>query len=65
MTEPTADVLIVMSKVKKHLKETHGLNTSGKVSDVLSQIVRRECDKAAVLAKTDGRITVLDRDFVV
>lgn len=58
-----ADVLVVVSKLKKYIKERAELNTSGNVAEALSGIVRTLCDKAIENAKNDGRKTVMDRDF--
>jgi histone H3/H4 len=57
------DVLIVASKLKNYIRAKSGMNTSGSVIEKLSEIVRRECDKAIEAAKQDGRKTVMDRDF--
>ena len=59
------EVLVVASKLKKYIKEAHGLNTSGSVLDALSQKLRVLCDEAANNAKGDGRKTIMDRDFGV
>ena len=57
------DILIVASKLKNYIKAKHGMNTSGNVMEMLSQIVRMEADKACEKARSDGRKTVMDRDF--
>ena len=57
------EILIVASKLKKYIKEKHGLNTSASVMDVLSSIVRVKCDAAVDKAMQEGRKTLLDRDF--
>ncbi|MDD0853579.1 hypothetical protein HBN50_10740 [Halobacteriovorax sp. GB3] len=57
------DILIVASKLKKYVKEKHGMNTSGNVMEMLSNIVRIQCDRAVEKAKLDGRKTLMDRDF--
>lgn len=57
------DVLIVVSKLKNYVRSHSGMNTSGSVAAVLSDYVRRLCDSAVERAKTDGRKTVMDRDF--
>lgn len=57
------EVLVVVSKLKNYIRLKSGLNTSGNVASVLSEIVRRECDNAIEKAKSDGRKTVMDRDF--
>ena len=57
------EVLIVVSKLKNYIREHSGMNTSGSVAPRLSEIVRELCNKAVENAKTDGRKTVMDRDF--
>lgn len=57
------DILIVASKLKQYIKDKHDLNTSANVMDALSSIVRRATDKAVVRAKSEGRKTLMDRDF--
>jgi histone H3/H4 len=58
-----ADTLVVVSKVKKMIKEKAGLSTSQSAIDKLSSIIEKECLKAAQKAKEANRKTVLDRDF--
>lgn len=58
-----AETLVVVSKVKKHIKEKSDMNTSGSVMERLSQLVERECEKAIENARRDNRKTVMDRDF--
>jgi histone H3/H4 len=57
------ETLIVVSKLKNYIKSQSEMNTSGNVTDKLSSIVRRLCDRAIANAKRDGRKTVMDRDF--
>jgi len=59
-----SDSLVVVSKVKAYIK-THsdGFNTSASVVDALTKIVEEACTKAIEHAKSDGRKTVMDRDF--
>lgn len=57
------DVLIVVSKLKSYIQTKAGMNTSGAVPAVLSDIVRRAVDEAIEHARADGRKTVMDRDF--
>lgn len=57
------DVLIVASKMKKYIKDKHGLNTSGDVCDKLSDIVRVAADRAIDNAMKDGRKTLMAKDF--
>ncbi len=56
------DVLIVVSKLKKYIRDRSGMNTSDAVADLLAEHVRSVCDEAIRAAARDGRKTVLDRD---
>ena len=57
------DILIVVSKLKKYIKDRSGFNTSDNVVDLLSEHVRAICDDAIRAAARDERKTVLDRDI--
>ncbi len=57
------ELLIVVSKLKKYIRSTHGMSTAANVAPVLSNAVRNLCEQAIEKAKTDGRKTVMDRDF--
>jgi hypothetical protein len=57
------DILIVVSKLKKYLKEAHGMKTSDACAAILSDYVRTLCDRAVRNAQDAERKTVLDRDF--
>lgn len=57
------EVLIVVSKVKQYIKDCADMNTSGDVNEVLSEMIRRSCDQAIQSARSDGRKTVMARDF--
>ena len=57
------DILIVVSKLKKYIRARSGMNTSDNVMGVLSDHLRRICDRAIQKAAEEGRKTVLDRDF--
>ena len=57
------EVLIVVSKLKKYIKEKSGMNTASSVAEVVSARVRSLCDAAVEQAKSDGRKTVMDRDI--
>lgn len=57
------DILIVASKLKQYIKSKHDLSTSAGVFDRLSELVRRLADEAAQKAKSEGRKTLMDRDF--
>ena len=59
-----SEVLVVVSKLKKYVKDTSGMNTSGGVAPVLSEIVRRLTNDAIERARADGRKTLKDRDFI-
>jgi hypothetical protein len=56
------DMLIVVSKLKKYIKDRSGMNCSDAVADVLSDHVRVLCDDSIRAAGRDERKTVLDRD---
>jgi hypothetical protein len=56
------DVLIVVSKMKKYIRDRSGMNTSDAVAEALGDHVRSACDEAIRAAARDGRKTVLDRD---
>lgn len=57
------EILIVVSKLKKYVKDQSQMNTSGNVAPALSDMLRRLCDKAIAKANAEGRKTVMDRDF--
>lgn len=57
------DILIVASKLKQYIKDKHDMNTSANVMEALSCIVRRASDRAVIKAKSEGRKTVMDRDY--
>ena len=71
-TSPTAnkepefdnDVLVVVSKLKKFVRDWSGMNTSDAAMPVISDYLRDLCRDAIRQAGLDGRRTVLDRDFV-
>lgn len=57
------ETLVVVSKLKKYIKDKSQMNTSSAVAEVLSAKLRAMCDQAMERAKSDGRKTVMDRDF--
>jgi histone H3/H4 len=57
------EVLVVASKVKTYIKATGDMKTSASVLQLLSERIRTLCDQAVENARSDGRKTVLDRDF--
>jgi hypothetical protein len=56
------DMLIVVSKLKKYIKDRSGMNCGDSVAELLSDHVRAICDEAIRSAGQDERKTVLDRD---
>ena len=58
-----AEVLIVASRLKDFVKGASGFNTSERVLEPLSEIVRSVCLRAIENARADGRKTVLERDI--
>ncbi len=58
------EVLVVVSKLKKFIKTTSGMNTSDTVFPVLSKHLRELSVAALRQAAAEGRKTVLDRDFI-
>jgi hypothetical protein len=57
------EILIVASRLKEFVRQTSGYNTSDRVLEPLSEILRRICREAIENARRDGRMTVLDRDI--
>lgn len=57
------EILVVASKLKKHIRSTAGMSTAANVAPALSDIIRSLCAQAIEKAKADRRKTVLDRDF--
>ena len=62
LADAEREILIVVSKMKKYIKDRSGFNTSDAVAEVLSDHVRAICDDAIRAAARDERKTVLDRD---
>jgi hypothetical protein len=61
--EAPREVLIVASRLKEYVRARVGYNTSDRVLEPLSDIVRRIVDQAIENARRDGRMTVLERDL--
>ncbi len=61
--EAALEVLVVVSKLKKYVRDWSGMNTSDTAVAVLSDHLRELCREATRQAGLDGRRTVLDRDF--
>jgi len=57
------EVLIVASRLKAYVLARSGFSTSDRVLDPLSDAVRERCDRAIEKARSEGRKTVLERDF--
>ncbi len=55
--------LIVVSKLKKHMKEQQGLSTSSNFTEPLNKNILEAIDHAANKAKSQGRKTIMGRDF--
>jgi len=59
-----AQLLVITSKVKSFIK-SQGCQTSGTAIEQLSKVIEQECNRAVVLAKRDGRKTVMAKDVGV
>lgn len=57
------DTLVVVSKVKKLVRDMSDYNTSQCAVDALTEKVVQECKKAIEAARVDGRKTIMGRDF--
>jgi hypothetical protein len=57
------EVLVVASRMKDYVRQRYGMNTSDAVMEVLSDQLRKLCDRAVSHARDDGRKTLMDRDF--
>ncbi len=62
-TPPPPEVLIIASRLKDYIRAKAGFNTSDRVLEPLSELVRTICDRAIANAARDERRTVLDRDI--
>lgn len=49
--------------MKQYIRDISDFNTSEDVNQLLSEIIRTECEKAVANARADGRKTVMARDF--
>ena len=58
-----SDSLVIASKIKKHLKDAHGMRSSEDSLAALTDIVKVACAKAAGKAQADKRKTVQGKDF--
>jgi len=57
------DILIVISKLKSYVKAKSGMNTSGDVGEELSKFVRVIVNEGINTARSEGRKTLMARDF--
>jgi hypothetical protein len=57
------EVLVVVSKMKQYIRDLSEMNTSEEVNQVISDMIRTECEKAITSARAEGRKTVMARDF--
>ena len=57
------EVLVVVSKMKQYIRDLSEMNTSEDVNQVISEMIRTECEKAITSARAEGRKTVMARDF--
>lgn len=55
--------LIVLSKIKKYIKDKHGCNTSAAFFEPLNQDILTSVEQAARRTKNAGRKTVMGKDF--
>lgn len=57
------EILVVVSRFKSYVRERFDMKTSDTVMEALSDHLRGICHRAVDNAKTDGRKTIMDRDF--
>ena len=57
------EVLVVVSKLKNYIRGKSGMNTAANVAGRVTGLIKNACDQAIVKAQSDGRKTVMDRDF--
>ena len=57
------EVLVIASRLKDYITARSEFNTSQSVMDFLSDHLRALCDRAIDQARSEGRKTVMDRDF--
>jgi histone H3/H4 len=58
------EVLVVVSKLKKYIRDQSGMSTSDGSMPVLSNHLRALARQAIRHATEEGRKTVMDRDFL-
>lgn len=58
------EILVVASRLKAYVRERSGdMSTSAEALEVLSELIRAQCDDAIRRARMDGRRTIKARDF--
>ncbi len=63
LSDTEDEILIVASKLKAYIKDKYDMNTAANVMEALSRDVRRLTDRAVEKARSEGRKTVMDRDY--
>jgi histone H3/H4 len=56
-------ILVVASKIKSYVKETHGLSTSKQVMEQLTVRIQKIIENASTKASEAKRKTIMDRDI--
>ena len=59
------ETLVVVSKLKKHVRELADMNTAANFAEEISKIVHKSCMDAVERAKKAQRKTVMGRDFTL
>jgi hypothetical protein len=62
LADAERELLIVVSKMKKYIKDRSGMNCGDAVAELLSDHVRAICDESIRVAARNERKTVLERD---
>ncbi len=57
------EILVIASRLKEYVSAKSDMNTSANVMEVLSDYMRVLCDRAIDHARSEGRKTLMDRDF--
>lgn len=63
-SESKAETLVVVSKVKKFIKDQSGFATGKCFIEAITEKVMNECNSAIESTKQSGRKTVMGRDLV-
>ena len=59
----SSETLVVVSKMKQYIRDLSEMNTAEDVNQIISDMIRTECEKAITNARAEGRKTVMARDF--